>query len=155
MTNPANETRRPSTSEAAGSTTGRRDGELQRIVNEAVAVSMMSLAVLTVVDQDRRWVASTRDTVPADQNALDPSLASLVIRPGEILVIGDVLADTRYGHGQFRAPTFRSFVGLPMVDLGGYSIGSLRLADTAPLSKTFNTDALANLAREAERIIAR
>lgn len=155
MIRKANETRHPSTWETSGPTTSKRDGELQRIVNEAASISKMTFAILSAVDQDRRWVASASGMVLTDRQAIDFSLPGLIIRPGEILIISDVLADTRYRHGQASSPTFRSFIGLPMVDLGGYLIGSLRLAGSAPLGKKVHIDALATLAREAERIITR
>lgn len=131
-------------------TTGEREGELQRIVREAATVVRMPVAILSIIDQGRRWMAGDLGAESIDKVELGTFLSQLILKPGEPLIVLDTSLEKRYSKGRIRF-----FAGFPIVDRGGYILGSLFVAGFDPLQEVPDLSSVARLAREAERLLAR
>ena len=136
-------------------TTGVRDGELQRIVREAAATAKMPVSVLSVIDQGRRWIAATFGTGLIDRAELDLFLSQIIVHPGEPLIILDVASDKRFVHHKPVQDAIRFIAGFPIVDRGGYMLGSLYVAHSSCVEEVPDLSSVARLAREAERLLGR
>jgi GAF domain-containing protein len=136
-------------------TTGEREGELQRIVSEAATVVGMPAAILSIIDQGRRWIAGNLGAELIDKVELDTFLSQLILKPGEPLIVLDTSLEKRYSGFKNVKGGIRFLAGFPIVDRGGYMLGSLYVAGFDPLQEAPDLSSVARLAREAERLLAR
>lgn len=137
-------------------TTSEREGELQRIVEQAAALLKTPIASVSLIDRDRQWFAA-RVGIDAPETPRAVSICNRVIlRPGEPLVILDARQDARYAMipSVLEAPFVRFYAGIPLVNRAGYALGALCVADTEPRTEVPSLTALERLAREAERIVS-
>jgi GAF domain-containing protein len=116
-------------------TTGEREGELQRIVSEAATVVGMPAAILSIIDQGRRWIAGNLGAELIDKVELDTFLSQLILKPGEPLIVLDTSLEKRYSGFKNVIGEIRFLAGFPIVDRGGYMLGSLYVAGFDPLQE--------------------
>lgn len=155
MTSDPREVRRGNGDRPEARTTGVRDGELQRIVREAAAAAKMPVSVLSVIDQGRRWIAAALGTGLIDRAELDTFFSQMTVHPGEPLIILDVASDQRFAHHKPVQDAIRFIAGFPIVDRGGYMLGSLYVAQSSCVEEVPDLSSVARLAREAERLLAK
>lgn len=147
--------RRNAGSEATKWTTREREDELQRIVEKAAVIAAVPIAMLSIVGRGRTWTyvrqtSKLNDIVPAL-----PTAGQIYLRPGEPLIVLDTMLDRRHPalQNDESTPPVRFFVGMPLVDRGGYVAGALCLIDTAPRREMPDFTEVFSLARAAERLI--
>jgi GAF domain-containing protein len=136
-------------------TTGVQEGELQRIVREAAAAARMPISVLSLIEHGRRWIAATLGTGLIDRPELDTFFSQLIVQPGEPLIIMDVALDKRFTRKKPVQDAIRFVAGFPIVDRGGYIMGSLYVAHSSCVAEVPDLSSVARLAREAERLLAK
>jgi GAF domain-containing protein len=136
-------------------TTGVQEGELQRIVREAAAAAKMPMSVLSLIEQGRRWIAATLGTGLIDRPELDTFFSQLIVQPGEPLIISDTALDKRFTRYKRVREAVRFIAGFPIVDRGGYMLGSLYVAHFRRIEEIPDLSSVARLAREAERLLGK
>ncbi len=151
----AHERQRQSAVDAIRQTTSEREGELQRIVEQAAAIAQAPIASVSIIDRDRQWIAAGLG-IDVSETPRSASICNRVIlRPGEPLVILDAQQDERYATISTVAnpPYVRFYAGIPLVNRAGYALGALCVVDMVPRTAAPDLLALGRLAREAERVI--
>ena len=135
----AHERQRQSAVDAIRQTTSEREGELQRIVEQAAAIAQAPIASVSIIETPRSASICNR----------------VILRPGEPLVILDAQQDERYATISTVAnpPYVRFYAGIPLVNRAGYALGALCVVDMVPRTAAPDLLALGRLAREAERVI--
>ncbi len=90
--------------------------------------------VIGLMDSDRLWFKSE---VGLGVSQLDRQIAfcaHAIMRPGEQLIVEDLLNDTRFRNNPLvlDAPKLRFYAGAPLIDRNGYALGTIAVVDTRP-----------------------
>ncbi len=90
--------------------------------------------VIGLMDSDRLWFKSE---VGLGVSQLDRQIAFCayaIMRPGEQLIVEDLLNDTRFQNNPLvlNAPKLRFYAGAPLIDRNGYALGTIAVVDTRP-----------------------
>ena len=155
MRAPRKDVDRRACADAVRTTIGRREGDLQRIVEEAAAFAKAPIASVSMIDRDRQWFVATVGLDADEARRLDSICNRVILQPGEPLVILDAHQQDQYANvpAVTAAPFVRFYVGISLVDRAGYALGTLSVANTAARREAPELTTLKRLAREAERII--
>ena len=154
---PANEEDRQKAVQRSGAIALRGNAGLRRISDAAATTYGVPISGVTIIDRERQ-IYLARKGIEVWESLRGESFCAVAIhRPGEALIVPDTLADARFARrpGVRSAPFLRFYAGVPILDKGGYALGALCIADTAPRTTTLDPTELMMLAREVERIIAR
>ena len=108
-----------------------------RVTRRLAAAFKAPIALLTLIDEERQfWKSATglpEDLALARQAPRETSICGHVVASSEMLVIPDVLQDTRFANNPFlRERGIRFYAGAPLRTPAGYTIGSLCVMDTEP-----------------------
>lgn len=151
---PDGELERQRAVDACGITRRPASRELQRIAEQAAALVGMPIAAVSVIDRHRQWLAA-RVGIDVTETPRDESFcAYTILRPGEPLIVADAIRDPRFAKNPSvtGVPHVRFYAGIPLVNLAGFALGALCVADTAPRER-FDAYDLTHLARQAERLM--
>ena len=154
---PANEDQRQKAVDRSGVFKRRNDPAFQKIVDDAAEMFSAPIAAITIIDRDRQWFAA-RAGLDADETPRAVSFCAHAIhRPAEPFVVTDARRDHRFSGNPLVmfAPHIRFYAGVPLVDRQGFALGALCVIDSKPRDRRPDMYALALLARDAERAIAR
>lgn len=125
------------------------------ITNAAAEACATPMASLTLVDTDRQWFKA-RVGMPTRGTPRDISFCAHAINDCKLFVVEDAVADERFKtySNVTGDPHLRFYAGMPLVDDGGYALGTLCVIDTVPRRLTSQqADTLNLLAQSAMRII--
>ncbi len=108
---------------------------LTRVASHAFATP---IAVVAMMDSERLWFKSR---IGLDVPELDRKIAfcaHTIMRPTELLVVDDLLADTRFTDNPLvaSAPNIRFYAGAAIVDDDHHAVGTIAVIDTQP--RTFS-----------------
>lgn len=105
--------------------------DLTRLAAEACGVP---IALITILDHDRNWFKSRIGTQATQAPRESAFCEHLVLRPGEVLVVGDAMADERFSGNPMVVgePHIRFYVGAPLVSASGHTVGAICAMDTEP-----------------------
>lgn len=135
----------------------RRPDRLQQIVREVTATFDVPIAAVSIIDRDRQWFAARIGLEPEETSRAISFCAHTILRPGEAMVVPDATRDPRFAGNPLvkAAPHIRFYAGMPLVDRGGYPLGTLCMIDTKARRDPTDLYRLGHLAREVEGLIAR
>ncbi len=90
--------------------------------------------VIGLMDADRLWFKSQLGLGVPQLDRHIAFCAYAVMRPGELLVVDDLLLDPRFRENPLvtHAPHLRFYAGAPLVDRHGYALGTIAVVDTQP-----------------------
>lgn len=93
-------------------------------------------AVVGLMDTDRLWFKSRLGLEVPQLDRQIAFCAHAVMRPGELLVVNDLLQDSRFMDNPLvaNAPHIRFYAGAPLVDPNGFALGTIAVVDTRPRS---------------------
>lgn len=134
----------------------RRDTRLQQVVERAVDVAGTQIGAISIIDRNRQWLVARHGPLDDELPRAISFCATAIHRPGEPLIVPDATRDQRFASNPLvsDSPFIRFYVGMPLVDSGGYPLGALCVIDSKARHELPDLYDLAALAREAERILA-
>ena len=93
-----------------------------------------SIAVVSVMDEDRLWFKSK---IGLDVPELDRKVAfcaHAIMEPRQALVVEDLRLDERFSANPLvaQAPHIRFYAGAPIIDPGGFALGTIAVIDARP-----------------------
>jgi GAF domain-containing protein len=105
--------------------------DLTRLAAEACGVP---IALITILDHDRNWFKSRIGVQLAEAPRESAFCEHLTRTPGEVMVVGDALADARFSANPMVVgePHIRFYVGAPLVSASGHTLGAICAIDTQP-----------------------
>ncbi|MFO7634481.1 MAG: PAS domain S-box protein [Caldilinea sp.] len=112
--------------------------EFDDICRLAAQICEAPLALISFVDEDRQWFKA-QVGVDIGQTPRESSFcADAILKPDEILVVPDTLADERFRDNPLvtGAPNIRAYAGAPLVTEDGLALGTLCILDTQPRAFT-------------------
>lgn len=135
----------------------RGDERLQRLTERAARIAGTPIGAISIIDHSRQWMIAQHGSFQGDVSRALSFCAVAIHRPGEALVVPDAACDSRFADNPLvaKSPPIRFYVGIPLVDRAGYPIGALCVIDHKPHEIMPDLYDLAELAREAERIVTR
>ena len=94
--------------------------------------------VIGLMDSDRLWFKSEVGLGVSQIDRQIAFCAYAIMRPGEQLIVEDMLNDTRFQNNPLvlNAPKLRFYAGAPRIDRNGYALGTIAVVDTLP--RTFS-----------------
>ncbi len=132
----------------------RWNDRLQGVVERAAELARTPIGAISIIDRARQWMIAKCGDLDGDVPRALSFCALAIHRPGEALVVPDALRDPRFANNPLvaKTPPIRFYVGIPLVDRGGYPLGALCVIDHEARDSLPDLYDLAALAREAERI---
>lgn len=107
--------------------------------------------LISLVDEQRQWFKSRFGLDVCETPRSQAFCAYTIQNPSDVFIVENTLEDARFIHNPLvaGAPHIRFYAGAPIVDSGGYALGSLCVIDYVPrhLEKT-QIEALRILARQ-------
>ena len=151
----ANESARQDAVDRLDLASKRGDVRLQRVAERAAYLASAPIGAISIVDRAHQWTIALHGPLPQEIPRALSFCARAIHRPGEVMVVADAALDTRFANNPLvaKAPPIRFYVGIPLVDRGGYPLGALCVIDHAPRTQMPDLYELTALAREAERIV--
>lgn len=91
-------------------------------------------AVIGLMDSDRLWFKSQLGLGVSELDRQIAFCAHAVMEPEKLLVVEDMLKDARFRDNPLvtQAPNLRFYAGAPLVNMQGYALGTIAIADTVP-----------------------
>ena len=126
---------------------------LSRLSRETAASLAATHAAVSFVDASRVWFGGAFG-FDRNDTAREHSFCDAVVRSGSLLLVPDSLADPRFWHHEMvrGAPNLRCYAGAPLIDHGGYTLGSIAVFSVTPAAFSASTlqdlSALAVLVRD-------
>lgn len=121
----------------------------------AAEICETPIALVSMVDRDRQWFMAGVG-FDADQTAFGASFCAHAIQSRELFVIEDARQDARFTENPLVTgkPFVRFYAGAPLVNTGGFALGTLCVMDSQPrrLSRV-QTTALRVLASQLMRLL--
>jgi diguanylate cyclase (GGDEF)-like protein len=104
-----------------------------RITRLAKSVLEMPIVLVSLVDESRQWIKSTRDLDTGD-TPHDVAFYDHTIRNSEPLIVENALLDERFADNPFVTgePGVRFYAGVPLRTGDGHNIGTLCAIDLKP-----------------------
>lgn len=135
--------------------TVRQPEIFSRITQLAATMFRCPVSAVTIIEAQHQWFLG-RTGIKAERSARDGSFCPICIEQGGPLLIGDALADARFGDDPSRSDhgAIRSYLGVPIRAEAGALLGTLSIA--APWPNAFREDdigPLRSLAELAEQCI--
>ena len=153
---PINEADRLSTLHSLEILDTAAEERFDRLTRLAQKMFNVSIALVSLVDQDRQWFKSSMG-LDATETHRDISFCGHAILGDEILNIPDASKDTRFADNPLVTgePNIRLYAGCPLRALNGQKMGTLCLIDDKPRQLSDeDLDTLRDLANMAERELA-
>ncbi len=113
------------------------EGAFDRITTLAARVFDMPVSTVSIVDRDRIWFKS-HFGLDGGEIARDPGLCATVVSTGHAVYIPDAQADESSRGNPLIAGDLglRSYAGIPLTSVDGYTLGALSVADYRPRTLT-------------------
>lgn len=105
--------------------------DITRIASE---ITGTPIALLNLIDENRLWTKS-RTGIELTESARDSSFCAFaILDPNEIMVVEDTRYDDRFHDNPLVTdePHILFYAGVPIVDNGGYALGTLCIMDNRP-----------------------
>ena len=117
---------------------------LSLLSQEAAHSLQATQAAVSFVDDTRVWFGGAYGFAE-DMASRESSFCDAVVRSGAPLMVADGLVDPRFwDHALVRGePGLRSYAGAPLIDRGGYTLGTVAVYSVAP--EAFSTSILRDL----------
>ena len=117
---------------------------LMLLAQEAAHSLQATQATVSFVDDTRVWFGGAYGFAE-DVASRESSFCDTVVRSGAPLMVPDGLVDPRFwDHALVRGePGLRSYAGAPLIDRGGYTLGTVAVYSVAP--EAFSTSVLREL----------
>lgn len=108
--------------------------EFDALARLAAHVFDTPIGVVALLDSDRLWFKSRVGLELPELDRRVAFCAYAIMDPDRTLVVPDLRDDPRFCDNPLvlREPFIRSYAGAPIVDLGGYAIGTIAVIDTRP-----------------------
>ena len=122
--------------------------EFERITAHAARIFHVPIALVSLVDADRRWFKSHHGTTLC-KTARDQAFCAHTILENRPLIVTDATLDARFADNPLVTgePFIRFYAGAPLTTCEGKGIGSLCLLDTSPRAfSEADTESLLELA---------
>jgi len=120
---------------------------LSRLAEQAAQGLGAAQAAVSFVDATRVWFGGAFGFVQAD-TARQGSFCDAVVRSAGPLLVTDALDDPRFRDHELVRAGVRCYAGAPLIDEGGYRLGTV--AVFSPLPNAFGPATLADLVRLAQ-----
>lgn len=104
------------------------------IVRLAARLTGSPIALVSLIDADRQWFKA-RYGLGAAETPRDASFcAHTLADPSHALVVSDARADARFVDNPLvlGGPGIRAYAGVPLIDAGGFALGTLCIIDQKP-----------------------
>jgi len=104
-----------------------------RLVRLASQVVDTPVALMTLIDEDRQWFKA-RIGMSMTHTPRSWAFCDVAILSDAMLVVEDALADPRFAHNPLVTglESVRFYAGAPLVDAGGFRLGTLCVLDRRP-----------------------
>ncbi|HQS44347.1 MAG TPA: sensor domain-containing diguanylate cyclase [Methylotenera sp.] len=104
---------------------------ITRIASMALKVPA---AVIGLMDSDRLWFKSQLGLGVTELDRQIAFCAHAIMAPNELLVVENMLEDERFQNNPLvtQAPNLRFYAGAPLINVQGYALGTIAVADTVP-----------------------
>ena len=106
-----------------------------RITRMASHIFGLPISAVSLTDRDRQWFKS-RVGVEHGSIPRDRAPCAAVAESTEMLVVPDLLADTRYATSVLAEQGVRFYAGAPLVTREGFGLGALCVLGTEPRAAT-------------------
>jgi PAS domain S-box-containing protein len=153
---PANETERLRGLRQYGALDDMRDQALNALVSVASSVCAVPFSFLTIIEEQRQVFLASAGVTGVQETPREVAFCAHAICGEEIMVVEDATADERFADNPLVVgePHIRFYAGCPLVDQGGFSLGTLCVVDNAPRKlSAMQRDVLAELSRAAMRLL--
>lgn len=108
--------------------------EFDDITALATYICETETALISLVDEDRIWYKSYHGLQAMETNRKLSFCAHAILTPTDPLIIPDARLDKRFSNSSFAIGTKKVvfYVGIPLVDKNGFSLGTLCVMDSKP-----------------------
>ncbi|ELR72395.1 hypothetical protein C900_01551 [Fulvivirga imtechensis AK7] len=122
------------------------------IVHLAALVCNTSMALITLLDEDRQWFKA-RKGLNLKETPRDISFCAHAIHYNDIFMVEDALLDDRFADNPLVSgePNIRFYAGMPLVTTDGYKLGTLSVLDNKP--GKLNDEQLDSLRKLAKQVV--
>src|ERR1700733_8507276 len=130
--------------------------EFDDLVLMASQLFRVPIALVSLIDADRQWFKA-KVGVEASQTSREISFCTHAIEaPTEVFVVEDATRDERFAGNPLVTgdPFIRFYAGAPIVDVGGYPLGTVCVIDREPGTlDDIGRQCLQAIARHASRLV--
>lgn len=115
------------------------EARFDRLTSLAQRLLGVPMVMVSLVDAERQWFKSAKG-VAFREAPREHSFCTHAIQEGSVTVVTDAASDPRFSNSPLvtRSPNIRAYAGCPIQAVGGATVGTLCLADTAP--RTFTSE---------------
>jgi PAS domain S-box-containing protein len=151
---PANEPQRVAALHALRILDTAPEPAFDELVAESAHVCEVPIAMVSLVDEDRRWFKASVGLKVSRTPRKHAFCAEAILTPGRPMVVNDVRADPGLWSDPLviADPSIRFYAGVPLVDAMGHALGTLCVLDRKP--RDLNPTQLAALQESAGKVTA-
>jgi PAS domain S-box-containing protein len=109
------------------------DAQFDRLAELAAIICNVPISLVSFIDARRQWVKSSMG-IEIDEASRDLSFCQYTIMSKVLFEVEDALKDERFKDSAFVKdnPHIRFYAGYPLIEPGGYAIGTICVLDTKP-----------------------